>query len=340
MDIDDLHPLDDYSHRFFIWHEWIQANGPLTTDNVFDYFATSMFYDKQSNNQVLRMQTIHTGQPILNEADELKRFTGIEFAVVHAQPPSLFIIQKRERLSPEEGNLLSSYDLWFEYSLALTVRPLAAYFIMNNRIYQSPDIYTVLSNRLLTSLHSLQSSLDTLRAHRPDFTPRSGFAWPIMEPPSPGSANEKLATGMDLDDSQHHTQAPGLKSDLQSIKKQQNLIPLFNAMRTTAAHSNKTFALRASEIMGPADAAPTLSSATPVPTRDGTPKTTVHTPSIEPSVKAPTGAGKKKKKRRSKLTSSISMNLAANHRRHVQRTTRKLTTGMTKCNSALLHYCV
>jgi mediator of RNA polymerase II transcription subunit 6 len=103
MDLSDLHPQDDYSHRFFIWHEWIQANGPLTAENVFDYFASSMFYDKQSNNQVLRMQTMHTGMPISNEAEELKRFTGVEFAVVHAQPPSLFIIHKRERFSPEEG---------------------------------------------------------------------------------------------------------------------------------------------------------------------------------------------------------------------------------------------
>lgn len=31
-----------------------------------------MFYDKQSNNQVLRMQTVHTGKPIVNEAEELK----------------------------------------------------------------------------------------------------------------------------------------------------------------------------------------------------------------------------------------------------------------------------
>jgi len=89
-----------------------------------------MFYDKQSNNQVLRMQTMHIGVPISNEAEELKRFVGVEFAVVHAEPPSLFIIHKRERLSPEE------------------TRPLQAYFIINNRIYQSPDMYTVLSNRL------------------------------------------------------------------------------------------------------------------------------------------------------------------------------------------------
>ncbi len=32
-----------------------------------------------------------------------RRFTGIEFAVVHAQPPSFFVIHKRERLSPDEG---------------------------------------------------------------------------------------------------------------------------------------------------------------------------------------------------------------------------------------------
>jgi mediator of RNA polymerase II transcription subunit 6 len=31
-----------------------------------------MFYDKQSNNQVLRMQTMHTGVPIANESEELK----------------------------------------------------------------------------------------------------------------------------------------------------------------------------------------------------------------------------------------------------------------------------
>ena len=30
-----------------------------------------MFYDKQSNNQVLRMQTIYTGVPVKDEAAEL-----------------------------------------------------------------------------------------------------------------------------------------------------------------------------------------------------------------------------------------------------------------------------
>lgn len=64
--------IDSIFHRIRLNTNFLKANGPLTTETVFDYFATSMFYDKQSNNQVLRMQTMHTGQPILNEAEELK----------------------------------------------------------------------------------------------------------------------------------------------------------------------------------------------------------------------------------------------------------------------------
>ena len=58
-------PLDAFTLR-------AQATGPLTADNVFEYFTHSFYYDKQSNNQVLRMQTQHTGLPLVNEAEELK----------------------------------------------------------------------------------------------------------------------------------------------------------------------------------------------------------------------------------------------------------------------------
>ena len=33
MDNLDLHPPDDYSHRFFIWHEWIQVSSPENRDH-------------------------------------------------------------------------------------------------------------------------------------------------------------------------------------------------------------------------------------------------------------------------------------------------------------------
>ncbi|KAJ3785275.1 MED6-domain-containing protein [Lentinula aff. detonsa] len=283
MDVSDLHPPDDYSHRFFIWHEWIQANGPLTSENVFEYFSTSMFYDKQSNNQVLRMQTMHTGISVTNEAEELKRFTGVEFAVVHAQPPSFFVIHKRERSSPEE------------------VKPLASFFIINNRIYQSPDLYTVLSNRLLTSLYSIQSTLDSLRAHRPDYTPRTGFVWPIVDPSLAESSKkqEEIAANEVSGLSEASTKQNATTSGIS--KRQQNNTLLMNAMYATAAHS----ASLATRTLAPMTESMTTDpvamssanrmSATPAPvvSRVPTPKPI----NQEPQPKAAPGGGKKKRKR-------------------------------------------
>ncbi|KAI0304750.1 MED6 mediator sub complex component-domain-containing protein [Russula brevipes] len=328
MDLTDLHPQDDYSHRFFIWYEWLQANGPLTAENVFDYFASSMFYDKQSNNQVLRMQTMHTGMPISNEAEELKRFTGVEFAVVHAQPPSLFIIHKRERLSPEE------------------TRPLQAYFIINNRIYQSPDMYTVLSNRLLTSLYSLESSLDILRKYKPDYTPQTGFAWPIAETTDNRTAGEagKKQTGDESQAAATTGGAGGASSSsgaaaaapalpdadpdlikklekeraLTHPKKQQNTTLLFNAMRTTAAHSR--CAATAAGATAAAAAAPIeavasegqRSSATPAPAPNPSQSAASQLSSSGPSAsqdlaKGAAGNIKRKKKRTCPLTTCHSL---------------------------------
>jgi hypothetical protein len=67
----------------------------------------------------------------------------------------MFIIQKRERISPDEGSWTTSRILsrFLATQPSILVRPLAVYFIMNNRIYQSPDLYTVLSNRLVSSFH-------------------------------------------------------------------------------------------------------------------------------------------------------------------------------------------
>ncbi|KAI0322313.1 MED6 mediator sub complex component-domain-containing protein [Amylostereum chailletii] len=251
MDHTDLHPSDDYSHRFFIWHEWLQANGPLTVDNVFDYFTTSMFYDKQSNNQVLRMQTMLIQLSPAQEAEELKRFTGVEFALVHARPPSLFVIHKRQRLSSTE------------------TRPLAAYFVINSRIYQSPDMYNVLSNRMLTSLYSLQSSIDMLRKYRPDYTPRMGFAWPVVESTSTETNQAKRVEDGSLPPSDSQPDLPPpLERDKPMVasgaKKNQNTTLLTYAMRTTALHSIKAFELQ--QATAPLD---TLVAETPAPSLAG-----------------------------------------------------------------------
>ncbi|KIY67591.1 MED6-domain-containing protein [Cylindrobasidium torrendii FP15055 ss-10] len=225
----DLHPPDDGGGRYFIWHEWIQANSPMTAENVFEYFACSQFYDKQSNNQVLRMQTMHTGVARENEAEELKRFVGIEFAVVHADTTAnFFIIHKRERTSPEHTT------------------PLAVYFIENNRVFQAPDIYTLVSMRLAASIQGLQKTLDSVRSRRPEYTPRTGYVWPVSmsdfaEPND--IAQSKPATLKDGAETQPNSRGasvePGVRAPPRqgAPQRQQNNSLMLNAMRATALHS-------------------------------------------------------------------------------------------------------
>lgn len=160
----------------------------------------------------------------------------------------------------------------------------------------------------LTSLSSLQTSLDILRAHKPPFMPRTGFVWPIMEPEAtaPGSDQQ---TGKRKDTDETST------ASTSSSRKQQNHFLLFNAMRTTAAHSSATFmdnTRPAIDQPPPAETAPpetvverarSLSvAATPAPPlrRSSTPRVTGTSQPPELSKGQPSAPGvppKRKKKR-------------------------------------------
>ncbi|KAG6866853.1 hypothetical protein C0991_008789 [Blastosporella zonata] len=285
MDIHELHPPDDYSHRFFIWHEWIQANGPLTTENVFDYFATSMFYDKQSNNQVLRMQTIHSGLPVVNEAEELKY--GLD--AISSFPSG----------SPDLDALRVS-------SLPSCTRSLRPYSSSRKERDYLPMKLLSITRKQLTSLHSLQTSLDILRSHRPDYTPRTGFVWPITDPSLPTETARKRAQNDDPVDEGSSSIASLKRKVLNSPeepKRQQNNMLLLNAMRATAAHSkmslvSSAFAASVEPAVTEAPANPVRSSATPGPSSQGvTPKVVQSAPTPQEPARAPAGSGKKKRKR-------------------------------------------
>jgi len=176
---------------------------------------------------------------------------------------------------------------------------------MNNRIYQSPDLYTVLSNRLLTSLYSIQSTLDSLRAHRPDYAPRTGFVWPIVDPSLTEDSGKKqediVPHGVD-----GIPEASTKRNDtLSSVpKRRQNNSLLMNAMQATAMHATATASLSSITLASGAESIPpepiTMSSvnrksATPAPviSRVPTPKPV----NQEPPPKSAPGGGKKKRKR-------------------------------------------
>ncbi|PWN24061.1 MED6-domain-containing protein [Microstroma glucosiphilum] len=154
---------------------------PLNPTTALDYFSRSTFFDPASTNEMLRMQNIANpeamagamGRTARQQEEELSRFVGIEFVLVHAKqnkgkeaagtqgqqaqnvvPPgqgqqladeTLFVIQKRRRESPAKTHVLETY------------------YILNGNIHMAPDLETVLNNRMTTALHSLRSALSLAR---------------------------------------------------------------------------------------------------------------------------------------------------------------------------------
>lgn len=92
---------------------------------------------------------------------------------------------------------------WSCSSPLCTATPTAVYYILNDNVYQSSSLYSVINERLvrppplpfspsltsfmqLTSLHSLSASLSLLRANKPSWSPTTLYAWDI-KPPHPSA---------------------------------------------------------------------------------------------------------------------------------------------------------
>lgn len=164
--------------------EWIkQFGGPeqlIHSNNVLHYLATSPFWDPQSENQAMISQYGNTalegemfGTRKAFEANLLKR-RGISFVVAHdpfenhtkVQTPQgpvqsfTWVIRKQYRDEPYSEN----------------VKVLAYYYIVNNAIYQAPDVSKVLECKLLnvtTALDRLLSKVSSL----PNFSTSHGNTW-------------------------------------------------------------------------------------------------------------------------------------------------------------------
>ncbi|WVR06987.1 hypothetical protein IAU60_004024 [Kwoniella sp. DSM 27419] len=163
----------DLSHIHWSWPEAIAANPARSLANgdlAMDYFAYSPFWDTKSNNNVLRTQR-RVENPTYGHAEEkieLNAFTsGFEYVVSHAQIPDLFVIQKRE-VGPS-GKRDQVTGSWF---------------ILHDKIYQSPTMYDVVSNRLRNAAYLISKTLGSLSENRPPANPRSTTVWRSIPPSS------------------------------------------------------------------------------------------------------------------------------------------------------------
>lgn len=125
---------------------WLQHN-PLTLENVLAYFAFSQFYDRNSNNEVLRMQTI--SNPGVDAESFLKKMVGVQYHVHRADEPFLFVIKKCERVSPEKLLVLDYF------------------YLIHGTIYQAPTEKEVSRTRYTNLLFSMMGTLDDLPFRAP-----------------------------------------------------------------------------------------------------------------------------------------------------------------------------
>lgn len=164
-------------------------------------------------------------------------------------------------------------------------------------------------------------SLDILRSHRPSYTPRTGFVWPIVESTDPlkraeENHDERSATQGAESQSQDRELSPSQskRAKASSNPRQQNVMLLVNAIRTTALHATESFTLPtavpsettsvAPESQTPGSCpgptpGPRSTVATPAPaTRGATPISNKRTgsPLDREPTKGQQGAGKKKKR--------------------------------------------
>ena len=105
------------------WHDsqWIAILNPA---NILEYFSerSNPFYDRTCNNEVIKMQ----------HSDHLLNMTGIEFTLLHAQEPILYIVRKQNRHGPNH------------------VTPLADYYIIAGVVYQGPDLASIVNSRVVS----------------------------------------------------------------------------------------------------------------------------------------------------------------------------------------------
>lgn len=116
----------------------------ISPSAVLDYFATSPFFDTNSNNQALRTQQI----PQLPH--HLSQMTGIEYQVDErlSSPPRLFVIIKQFRESVNRADFLE------------------AFYCLDGVIYQCPSLMDVIRVRFSKIAHSIEKSFEIVCAER------------------------------------------------------------------------------------------------------------------------------------------------------------------------------
>uniref|UniRef100_A0A8C7ZB20 Mediator of RNA polymerase II transcription subunit 6 n=1 Tax=Oryzias sinensis TaxID=183150 RepID=A0A8C7ZB20_9TELE len=146
------------SHDNLLGISWVDSSWVpiLNPGNVLDYFSerSNPFYERSCNNEVVKMQRL--------SLEHLNQMVGVEYILLHAQEPILYIIRKQQRQSPTQ------------------VVPLADFYIIAGVVYQAPDLGTVISSRTLSAVHGIQSAFDEAMSYC-RYHPSKGYWWQFKD---------------------------------------------------------------------------------------------------------------------------------------------------------------
>jgi MED6 mediator sub complex component len=156
----------EYDLTGVMWNDkvWL-SYFPLNEATVLDYFSLSQFYDRNCNNELIKMQRL---DPAL-----MATMDGLEYAMSPSSAPPFFLITKSRRNTTP--------------SPSLTL--VAVYYIIHGNVYQAPSAHSVLSARVLQSLHHLRKSFDIMQNHAvPALQAPSTTTHSWNPPPTPAAA--------------------------------------------------------------------------------------------------------------------------------------------------------
>lgn len=150
---------------YLSWYDsaWIPI---LNQHNVMDYFSerSNPFYDRQCNNEVIKMQRLNP--------EQIRSMTGIEYELLHAMEPILYVIRKQNRHSPAQ------------------VVPITDYYIIAGIVYQAPDLISVINARLLNAVHNLEMAFEEAQSFS-RYHPSKGYWWQFKDGAESEIANQK-----------------------------------------------------------------------------------------------------------------------------------------------------
>ncbi|TPX32685.1 hypothetical protein SmJEL517_g04227 [Synchytrium microbalum] len=150
-------PEDDLTDVSFINPNFLKYYGQLTHDNVLAYFAESQFYSRDSINENIVMQTRYN--PLEASQLNVKALTGTVYDILdHVADVGLWVIGKWNRVNETTDDLV------------------AVYYIVDNTIYQAPDIHTLIANRVSSSLQALSECFSSILPESA-FIPSRGHMW-------------------------------------------------------------------------------------------------------------------------------------------------------------------